>query len=787
MLRTKLDRDYGGDRRAWSVVCLGLAARKSALASPLVVGGTAVSVKTVSVVAAFALVALLSLWWWRASSAWPTKAGELVAKPSVELATPAAPSASTNSVVNDSRAAAPTIPAAQAIDRDRDLHGIVLDPNGKPVAGANVEVLRNELCEYATLDVEHRFDCTTIARTVSDVRGEFALALEPGRALDLTVVAVGFARADFEACHAGERVEVHLQHGSTLAGRVTRRGDGMVLSGARVELGRSNTNSLHESTPRMQTRTDERGDFRLRDITSGTYYVRVFADAGVAAVESIAIPPDTAVTHDFELGGGRAVSGRVIDADTLAPIADAEVAPYGFDRVVRTDANGLFAYYGFDTDAAAAVCVRAKGYARTDSSLFDHQNEMRIENLEVRLQRGRTARGRLVDSTAAPIAGAYVAAISRKQGAKVFRSDWSSTRTGDDGQFEISDVRRDMLHVLWIKKDGIPTLAYTFPKDEAERALIDFGDIRLQPASTIRGVLIDESATPYVHSIIHLRGWNSDLDAFGGVNAEHTTDSQHAAIMRLSEQRQVLDGVLGDRETRTDDLGRFSFADIGAGAYVLTARVPTFDTDGSLDVIVGDGESINDLKFVLPRGLSIEGQVVDANGEGVYSFVSCMTGHGGGQGRTFTDAQGHFQLEGLSSTNYLISVSPQFPVDESKRPKLLGVELRGIAAGTQDLRVVVHRGAAINGTVLDAADEPTNAVRVEARGRDDRVSTLANVDAAGHFELWLRDDQSYDLYAHPLVPSTRRAGEMEADPEADHAGIVLGVKPGSAPVVIRMP
>ena len=95
--------------------------------------------------------------------------------------------------------------------------------------------------------------------------------------------------------------------------------------------------------------TDERGRFRIEDVTPEIGGYSVEADAAGAMSESVKLhfgsQPQT-----IRLKHGRTLGGRVVEADTGCAIPDTEVRALDFDRnnlpmvTTRTDANGRFAF-----------------------------------------------------------------------------------------------------------------------------------------------------------------------------------------------------------------------------------------------------------------------------------------------------------------------------------------------------------------------------------------------------------------------------------------------------------
>ena len=154
MLRAHLDREHDGDRGAWCAAIARVLGKESASIplSPLLEGGLLVSAQVKLLGTIAVVLAITSLLVWRASRTdAPARSEEPLAS-----AEPAAVGAEARSDARPSPPAerTPLDPVTTAtasgstIDRDRDLHGQVIDPSGRPVAEASVEVFRNESSEY---------------------------------------------------------------------------------------------------------------------------------------------------------------------------------------------------------------------------------------------------------------------------------------------------------------------------------------------------------------------------------------------------------------------------------------------------------------------------------------------------------------------------------------------------------------------------------------------------------------------------------------------------------------
>src|SRR5215831_6438675 len=101
------------------------------------------------------------------------------------------------------------------------LAGTVVDPDGKPVAGAMVELWRAEGRDLAScLDLEYSHTYHLVARVPTTKNGAFGLQLPRGLRCQLRVDCAPFARWLSDAIDTGAPMRVQLQPGATFAGRV---------------------------------------------------------------------------------------------------------------------------------------------------------------------------------------------------------------------------------------------------------------------------------------------------------------------------------------------------------------------------------------------------------------------------------------------------------------------------------------------------------------------------------------------------------------------------------------
>ncbi len=194
-----------------------------------------------------------------------------------------------------------------------------------------------------------------------------------------------------------------IDHLTTISGKVTdQRNDQPVANmGIWVEY---DDGEVHAGTM-----TDENGRYRV-EVTPGSYRVRI---ASKNAAESVTVDAESQrkiEDIDLLLLESRRISGLVRDKSDN-PIANAVVViSDGTPRdrrlspeVVTTDNNGKFEGWQL-AGPQATFDVAAEGYAQTSLTV---ENTVK-DQIATALYKGTTLRGRVVDESDQPVAGAYV-------------------------------------------------------------------------------------------------------------------------------------------------------------------------------------------------------------------------------------------------------------------------------------------------------------------------------------------------------------------------------------------
>jgi RNA polymerase sigma-70 factor (ECF subfamily) len=610
------------------------------------------------------------------------------------------------------RDVAPATPAA-SVDRNRDLHGVVVDSSGAPVAGARIESRhepwRRGRIGLPALELESTPGPTT--RSASD--GSFALRLDPGDMVAVRVAAPGFAPAHLAGRQAGERIRVTLSRAASVV--VVVRGDqGEPVPEARVTL-----------RPGLLAKNrDLDVIFEERVAASDSGGRCTFADLGAPLDARLAIEhPDyqwtgrvvalregeeTAV--EVQLRRGRIVRGVVVDATTRGPIEGAEVGIVLYPRrrkVVRTGRDGRFEIRGF---SGRVVEADAGGYARSTVSIqsWDPLRYGVLEEgfprregaeLEIPLRRGATATGRVCTSDGRPCAGARVAAT----GSGAFgRLDPRAARTGADGRFVLRALSPVVdPHVLVVMAPGHGRLVLRF--STAGAAPYEFGDIRLPVERVLAGRVVGPKGEPVPRLRIVLRGCNEDHDRL---------------LPEPLPEKEMWWGVTDMRFT--DDAGRFAFPGLSSGSYEIAVR-PGDGPPVVRDVaLAGD---VRDFEVRLEYAHELTVRVLDAQTLPV-AGARVYVGYGRERVWKTSDEQGvvHVALPAPADRVGFAGMQLQF----------LPVRATEVELGATEVVLRVRRAAAVTGRVVDEAGVPVPGVTIASECSGERVG-LASADVQGSF------------------------------------------------------
>jgi RNA polymerase sigma-70 factor (ECF subfamily) len=755
----------------------------------LALGGTTMGLKTVSAAALAAFAVTAGVLYWSAGRASEPRPGrESVAPataavkrplPGATAERPAAVEAPARRIV-DSTATAQPVDLLATVDRERDLHGRVLDADGAPIEAALVELRRSPLREYrahAPDELRAGPMGTFAAETETDATGAFAVPLSPGRPFDLWVSAVGFGSAVLPDRYAGELVEVRLRAPATLTGRVTRASDGSAVAGARLFGWRDDTS--HFLVFEGETGVD--GRYRFEGLEPVSIRIRVVAPdlASPYDVVAVGLTSGEERRRDFALHAGQRILGRVVDAETGAPVIGARAGlGWSLRKATRSDEDGQFELRGVSRDGAFDVHVLAAGYGRAVVPVvFGDGSSGRAD---VALERGYRARGRVVDGHGRPVPGARIAAATRL--ATRFDADRITCASSTDGDFVLTDLRAGASYHLLVVKEGFGAAVVACPPVGGAGA-VELGAVVLQVGGAVAGRVVDTAGAGVPGCKLRLLSRD---------------DPVLVGLARDERDRWVDDAVyLNQRVGRTDDLGRFRFADLPAGDYeILASRyrigaltvTDEFDGANRVEVRVRPGETTSDVRLPMDLGETIAGSVANEAGEPVAGMMVWLSPLDAGldeDTNQVTGPLGRFEFIGLRRGWYRLQVFAT-EIGSGETPPYQEVDLGEVLSGEDDIEVVLAAAAMTSGTVRTVDGSPASKASVLALDASGTELERAFTAADGSFALNLPPGVQVDLLARP-APRDGPFWDPNHWPAPEHGTRVRSVAAGARELQIELP
>jgi hypothetical protein len=631
----------------------------------------------------------------------------------------------------------------------------------------------------------------------------------------LSVAKEGYASERVEpvrvAAEAHAPVDVTLTRGASIRGTITRA-DGTPAEGYWVRAVSAETRGRPPFGPGDLRTTGADGVFSVDGLRAGDSYdlVVLGRDGLGTRREDVEAPADGL---EIVLPGPGRITGRVIDAATLAPVADFQVdfAPDrsagrgGFGpgggggralaRVARavTGAGGTRDRQAVHSEDGSfvlddvppgtwEVVAQAEGYQTAHVGGIAIEEGGKREGVEVRLSRGNSIQGRVVDaSTGTPVIDASITLIPPSGGgpgggpgaaALALLSGDADNRSDADGRFVIAGLAAGAYTVMARHPDYADGSALVEVKEGPATV-----DLRLTAGGRIGGVVLSETNTP-------LGGATVSLGAGGGGGFGRG-------------------GFGGGQSTLTDDGGRFQFTHLAAGRYTVAASLRGHQAP-PVDLILQAGEVRENLSLSLASGTRIRGTVSGLPSTLQANVVVSANGPAGYAASARVGADATFELTG----------APAGPINLRATAGEPGGSMRSATTQTvvpegQDqvqVEIVFDVGFALSGTVTRNG-QPVDVAMVTAalQGGGGRTAS-GRTNASGGYRLEGLVQGTYDVTVMPpgggrpqrqsvtvaddttldvTIPTARLSGVVveagSRQPLAD-ASVQIAAKDGSAPV-----
>lgn len=546
------------------------------------------------------------------------------------------------------------------------LRGNVVDPEGKGVAGALLQVVEKKgqrLYERSPMNMG--------ARCGKD--GAFELAHLPLGEWRFLIKAEGYPNrlTDFVAHNAGE-VTFVLTEGGSLRGKAVLVDSGDPVAGLVVT-----AVATDAPADRPDATTEAQGRFSFPALRAAEYSLGVRHERLVLKHEApkvhVARGKEAAMIT-LEVTEGATVSGRVVDEETGAGVAGVTItareggnAPTRVGHKPKEAESGADGAYHLAGLAAGPVHISrgdAPGYQPATWQEYQALSAAvgrHFEDIDFKLRRGCAVSGTVLGSDGEPLSGAQVLIYRRQSG------ESASAQTGADGRFTLSEFSSGANAMISARK--------------GEAASLEEGPLDVPPEG-LSGILLtlSEALTASIEGVL--------VDHAGRPQADYT----------------VLANVVGgsppaSRSATTDADGRFKVLFLAAGAYLIQVRSPgTYiftNASGAESIELKSGEARKGLRLVVDNRdeASISGRVTDEAGQPIRDVH--VNSYGPMNASAVTDTDGKYRITGLKPGEYQMGAyHAGYSHASANQP---------VPAGSRNIDFVLEGTGAVEGHVIDAA------------------------------------------------------------------------------------
>ncbi len=378
-----------------------------------------------------------------------------------------------------------------------------------------------------------------------------------------------------------------------------------------------------------------------------------------------------------------AISGRVFVSETGEALSGARLIAHGPEQIeLLSGGDGTYILEALEPGDYTLTCWAPEGVVRTwlskNVSLADGKW---VENVDFSFERGIELSGRVADKAMEPIEGAQLKAESRSS----FPWVSSETETDSEGRYVFLVKQNASFHVA-VSKQGYGSIISDVIEIPVVEHVIGV-DFALEPEAVISGYAVNSDGLPVANSAVH-------------VNTERYYRRHH-------QPHWLPQGA-------TDHQGKFEIRGVPSGPQYFSVKYENVWRPAiSEPVTVRAGQRVQGVEVLVEAKREyegfIQGFVRNAAGLGIPG-VSIQTSGLKKEHHQLveTDDSGHFVMEGLPEGE----VGIRF-----RHHEYATMQLRAVAVGTADLKVVMDPRGSIAGKVVDAdTGSPVNDFII-SRGR----------------------------------------------------------------------
>jgi RNA polymerase sigma-70 factor (ECF subfamily) len=514
-----------------------------------------------------------------------------------------------------------------------------------------------------------------------------------------------------------------------------------------------------EELRQVRALTDPEGRLSLPRVRAGRFWAECLLGGRVSGEVEAGKEQDLRI----EIPPGAAIEGTVVD-HYGAPAAEAEIflgdvfSLSGTGMVAaRADQEGGFRLPSVLLDGWRQVGARKAGHAPSPlHTLLGKPGS----TLELRLQLGGpggSIRGLVLGPQGTPVAGALVVAgdLQHRQwelpdGSNVSTPAPTEVFSGPDGRFEVHGRAQGTCPVT------VRTGEYALWEGSVDIVAGAARELRvlLGRGGVLMGRVRDPEGRPIARADVTV--------------SAHETESTRTPRTRTTRLR-----------TRTEEDGTFRLGALAPGELEANVQADGWAIERFV-FVVRSGEQV-DREFVLHRGPTLRGRLVDMRGEALAKWMVRATWSEGNVfdfKRAITDREGVFVIGGCRDAPYDVEVSKgSFPV----------VKLSDVDPSGPDLRIEVPDEAMaachVMGRVMGPDGEPLAGARVSLFAVGANSSPVVATDLDGGFRFGPVPGGDYQVgVSIPGLPDWRSERRLLTSEEPWDLGVIRLAEPGSVEV-----
>ncbi|HEX5442264.1 MAG TPA: carboxypeptidase-like regulatory domain-containing protein [Pirellulales bacterium] len=582
-------------------------------------------------------------------------------------------------------------PIRVALDRPRNHRVRIVSPEGQPVAEARLWV---EQLDGILLPAE----LAKRLATVSDDSGEAELpdvAGEQLRTLRVDSRQYGHQWAALARSPDGALITASLAPVGAVRGRLVDEAEHPIAS-TRVSLA-SWTDPRDEWSGGglAEATTDGEGRFETAALAAGVLQI------------AASLPPDSPLIstyHDTQsleaattnevvvrFQHGVRVRGTVVDEADGSPVAGA-VRSFGFVRagwvplgaVFECDEAGKYSGYLPPGQASLTLVGLSPDYydrerAARDDSVPEDATEVTLD--PIRVKRGETLVGSVVDKAGRPVADAQVIGVCPK----LVQGQYAATARSDrDGNFLLTRVAPNADVQLWaVSAAGATAEPLVVPTPNR-----DWLTLTVDPSTawSLSGRVVNTAGRPIAGAAVRILQRSSPFSPDDG----YVTFDGHVRLYTDAAGRFTTPGQLRPGRRYQIDIDALGMMPERTELIEATTK-PTTDFG---DIVLTP----------VPRVRSLAGQVVDESGSPVAGAIIKQSGDGPRRTRSVSDAEGRFRIDGVyEGAAWLFASHDDF-----------GSQVERIASDASEARIVLRSKTA-------AQPAPVRHARLAVEPEDEAV------------------------------------------------------------------